>query len=183
MFLGLMPIEADSYTCVRLTNDVAYAGDIVELELELDGCDGFVNLGFELAYDSSVMKLLSVKDYSGVGATCTTAQNTETNPYNIGWDSTANVYFNGSLARFEFLILKNAPAGEHRIKVDYYKGRNGDYKDGVDVNYDENDNPLNLSYVDGYVMVRPNKIPSTGGGGGGSVTDVITASLSSVSGY
>ena len=188
MLLGFNPIEASTDATVSLSHCTAYAGEIVKLELELDGCDGFVNLGLELTYDSSVMTLLSVKDYPGFGATCTTAQNIDANPYNIGWDSTANVYFNGTLARFEFLVLKNAPEGKHHIKVDYYKGRNGDYTDGIAVNYDENDNPLNLSYVDGYVLVRRNNVPSPGGGGGssgggGGPLEAITASLSSASGY
>lgn len=183
MFFGFNPIEASTDDAtVSLSHCTAYAGEIVEVELNLDGCDGFVNLGLELTYDKSAMRLLSVKDYPISGATCTTAQNIETNPFNVGWDSTSNVYFNGTLVKFEFLVLKNAREGEHRIRLDYYKGRNGDYTDGIAVNYDENDNPLNLSYIDGYVIVKPNKVPSPGGGGGGPL-EAITASLSSASGY
>ena len=192
VLFGFMPIEASTGATVSLSHCAAYAGEIVELELDLDGCDGFVNLGLELTYDSSILTLMSVKENSGIGATCTTAQTMESNPYNIGWDSTTNVYFNGTLASFEFLISKDAPEGEHYINIDYYKGRNGDYTDGTAVNYDENDNPLNLTYSRGCVIVKPNKAPSVsggGGGGGGSAeddetqTDAVTASLSSAEGY
>ena len=76
MFFGFNPIEASTDDAtVSLSHCTAYAGEIVEVELNLDGCDGFVNLGLELTYDKSAMRLLSVKDYPISGATCTTAQN------------------------------------------------------------------------------------------------------------
>ena len=48
MLFGFNPIEASTDATVSLSHCMAYAGEIVELELELDGCDGFVNLGLEL---------------------------------------------------------------------------------------------------------------------------------------
>ena len=184
---GTCVVSADIGPVASLSRAYGNAGEIVEIDLKIDDCDGFANLGFELEYDRSVLRLLKVENNTNVGAVCTPAQTYDTYPYNIGWDSTENVYFNGTLATFVFEILKNAPAGEHYISLSHYKGRKGDYIDGIAVNYDENDNPLNFTYNSGCVVVRKNITPSTpGGGGGGSnepAKDETTAFLSNISGY
>lgn len=166
---------------VYMTNAVACADDIVELQLVIDGNNGFVNLGLEIEYDKSVMTLMSVEGNPDVGATCTTAQNIDAVPYNIGWDSTENVYFNGTLATFVFRVKSNAYKDKQMVYVDYYKGRNGNYIDGASVNYDEYDNPLNLTYEPGCIMINePVSPPNSGGsgGGGGIPEDSVAAMLS-----
>jgi len=192
MLVPCASASAESGGVVSMSMRPAFAGEIVELELALTDCSGFVNLGLEVHYDNTVMTLLEVRDHSGIGATCTPAQNIDANPYNIGWDSIQNVQYNGPLATFRFLISEHAPIGEHPVFVDFYKGRNGDYIDGVAVNYDENENPLNLTYVKGGVVVQPS--PSSpdrpgggggisGGGGGGEIpADATVAKLSEAQG-
>ena len=133
--------------------------------LDLSGCGGFTDLGVEIEYDRGVMQLVYVETNPSVGLDCTTAQDLEKNPYNIGWNGTSNTNFNGTLATFRFRISPNVPEGEYVVNVDYYKGRNGDYKDGISVNYDENDNPLNLRYEDGFINVY-NYIPGDINGNG-----------------
>lgn len=128
------------------------AGGTVSVPITLSNNTGFANLGIEVGYDSSVMTLKNAAA-GQTGATYTAAQSTTTNPYNMDWDSTSNNTFNGTLATLDFEIAGNAAAGNYPITVSYYKGRNGNYEDGSDVNYDENFAPLNLSYVTGYVTV------------------------------
>ena len=183
MIFSCVSVQADDvFGTVYLTNAVTNPGKTVELELMLDGNTGFVNLGLEIVYDNSFMSLVAVNADSSVGATCTKAQKIDAVPYNIGWDSTENVYYNGRLATLVFEILPNAPEGVQRVYVDYYKGRNGNYTDGISVNYDEFDNPLNLSYGDGCIHIENNVSPPVsggGGGGGGSLpADRIAAGLS-----
>ena len=64
----------------------------------------------------------------------------------------SNNTFNGILATLEFEISTSA-SGDYPVTVSYYKGRNGNYEDGSDVNYDENFSPINLKYVNGKITV------------------------------
>ncbi len=128
------------------------AGETVSVPITISKNTGFSNLGIEVGYDSSVLMLKSATA-GQTGATYTAAQSITTNPYNMGWDSTSNNIFNGTIATLEFEIADSAAAGNYPITVSYYKGRNGNYEDGSDVNYDENFAPLRLSYVTGYVTV------------------------------
>lgn len=164
----------------------ADAGESIELTLDLSGCDGFTDLGLQIGYDRGVMKLIDVQTNPSVGLTCTTAQYLETNPYNIGWSGMQNTYFNGNLATFIFRILPDAEEGVYDVSVDYYKGINGNYVDGLNVNYDENDNPLNLTYEPCRIFVEGNNnTPSGGGsmGGGGGTGERTTVALSKAEGY
>ena len=125
MLASSISVVANTAPVVSLSSMATYPGEYAVLELDLNDCNGFVNLGLEVIYDNSVMKLVAVNTNSDVGATCTTAQTLSTNPYNIGWDATENVYYNGNLATFEFLVYDSVSAGEYPVYVDYYKGRNG----------------------------------------------------------
>ena len=129
-----------------------FVGDTVAVPITLTSNTGFANLGIEVGYDSSVMTLKKAES-AQTGATYTAAQSITANPYNMGWDSTSNNTYNGTLATLEFEIAGDATSGIYPITVSYYKGRDGNYSDGTDVNYDENFAPLNLSYVAGYVTI------------------------------
>lgn len=138
---------------VSIGNATASAGGSFSVQIDLSGNSGFANLGVAVEYDTSVFTLISATGNSNVGAIFTTAQNTDVSPYNMGWDSTSNITYNGNLATLNFAVKDNAASGTYPIKVGYYKGRNGNYTDGEDVNYDENFEPLNLSYVNGNITV------------------------------
>ncbi len=183
MLTGFIPAAAQSEACVSLSHDVACPGDTVKVELNLDGCDGFVNLGLEISYDSDVFTLMDVSPQNDVGATCTMAQSINKNPFNIGWDSTENTNFNGTLAILTFKVSPYAPSGDYPISVDFYKGRNGDYTDGSSVNYDENENPLNLTYQSGHISVRRTPSSSGGGGSGEPDADSVIVALSKTSAH
>ena len=98
------------------------------------------------------MALTDVTASSSTGATFTKAQAFSVNPYNMGWDSASNTDFNGTLATLTFEIISNVE-GTYPITVDFYKGRNGNYIDGNNVNYDENFEPLGLTYASGSITV------------------------------
>ncbi len=107
----------------------------------------------DIAYDKNVLTLTSAKNNTSVGAVYTPSQNISANPYHIGWGSTNNVTFNGTLVTLTFAVSSSAAEGEYPITVSYYKGGSGNYTDGTDVNYDENFNPLKLNYINGAVKV------------------------------
>ncbi len=146
---------------VTLSKAGGYIGDTVDITLDISGNNGFSNLGLEINYDDSVLTLLAVSENPEVGAIFTAAEHISTNPYNMTWDSESDVGFNGTLATLTFKITDNAPVGDYPVILSCYKGRNGDYTDGIDVNYDENDNPLNLNYESGYINISyaPIKCP------------------------
>jgi len=179
MLFGGVPAMAEKNTVVTLSEEVAKASDMVQINLELSGNDGFANLGLEIGYDSSVMTLLSANENESIGAICTTAESMEKNPYNIGWDGVSDVTFNGILVKLIFLIAEDAPAGYYPVTVDYYKGRNGDYQDGISVNYDADENPLHLQYENGGVAILEEEPDEPGTGDDEEPENGVFVSLSS----
>ncbi|MBQ7901246.1 MAG: hypothetical protein IJ365_04695, partial [Clostridia bacterium] len=139
-------------------------GELVNIDVRLTGNTGFASLGIEIGYDGSALQLVNVVADTGVGATFTPAQTYEANPYNMGWDSMSNVTYNGTLATLTFRII-TPHEGVYPVTVDYYKGRDGNYTDGYDTNYDENFNDINLGYESGNIIVIE-KATSSGGSGG-----------------
>lgn len=150
---------------ITIGNATGKKGDTVEIPVILENNTGFSSLGIEIGYDEKVLSLTNVVANSNTGATFTKAQDFTVKPYNMSWDSASNTTFNGTLATLTFEIISNN-AGTYPITVDYYKGRNGNYIDGNNVNYDENFEPLGLEYVSGDVRV----IKVSGGGSGGSMS-------------
>ncbi|MDD6564612.1 MAG: cohesin domain-containing protein [Clostridiales bacterium] len=140
---------------ITVGNATGKKGDTVEIPVVLANNTGFSSLGIEIGYDETVLSLTNVVASSSTGATFTKAQDFTVNPYNMSWDSASNTNFNGILATLTFEIISNN-AGTYPITVDYYKGRNGNYVDGNNVNYDENFEPLGLVYVGGKIEVSAN---------------------------
>lgn len=149
----LKPAPTPKGTTVTATSVTTSPGSTVNVKVDLSGNKGFANLGVQVGYDANALTLTSVTNNSSVGAVYTPAQQITANPYNMGWDSTGNIAFNGTLATLTFKVKENAPEGKYPITVSYYTGKNGDYTDGTDVNYDENFNSLKLNYVNGAVTV------------------------------
>lgn len=138
---------------VMVSSGATSPGGTVNVTVGLSGNKGFANLGVQVGYDANALTLTSVTNNPSVGAVYIPAQQITANPYNMGWDSTGNIAFNGTLATLTFNVKENAPEGKYPITVSYYTGKNGDYTDGTDVNYDENFNSLKLNYVNGAVTV------------------------------
>ena len=94
----------------------------------------------------------------------------------------SNNYYNGELVTLTFEIPEGLEAGDYFVDVDFYKGRNGDYIDGTSVNYDENENPLNLVYENGCITVR-NHLPGDINGDGTVTNKDGTALLRYLAGW
>lgn len=160
---GLIAFGEDESPVVSVGNAVILKGESnkVEIPIMLSGNKGFTDLCIEIGYNADVLTLTGVKNkvsdeyqfmYSGTYAV---------NPYLLWWSTLDKIEVNGELAIMEFKVKNDAPLGSYLVTVDFYKGRNGDYKDGVDANYfQDNDgvtHPLNLKYSDGYVRVATRK--------------------------
>ena len=158
LFCFLFSLCAFAAGTVSVGSVTAQKGDTVEIPVTLSGNTGFASLGIEIGYDSSVLSLTGVTEGS-VGATFTKSQTLTTNPYNLGWSCADNNIFNGTLATLTFTVLTDV-AGVYPVTVSYYKGRNGSYTDGFDVNYDENFDALGLSYKSGSVTVEGSATPT-----------------------
>jgi len=154
-----LPASAGSGVSVKVESASGKTGETVEVDVILSGNTGFSNLGIEIGYDASALTLTNATPNASTGATFTKAQAYTVNPYNMSWDSAVNTTFNGTLVTLTFKIVAEKN-GTYPITVDYYKGRNGNYVDGNNVNYDENFNPLGLTYEKGMVTVTGNDEPS-----------------------
>jgi len=150
-------VEPENAPVISVSNETCLDGRTVDVVVSISNNTGFTNLGIEIEYDP-VFTLIGVSEHTAVNALVTKAQTLEAYPYNIGWDSISNVDYNGDLVTLTFAVQEGIDPGDYGIFVDYYKGRNGDYIDGISVNYDENENPLNLQYENGIIFVN-NHIP------------------------
>ena len=126
-------------------------GDFVSIPVVLSANTGFANLGIEIGYDKEALVLTSVVPSPEVGATYSPAQTLSANPYNMMWYSNTNTNFSGTLATLTFEIITDK-TGEYPVTVDYYKGRNGNFIDGINVNYNENFDGIDLMYTSGSVI-------------------------------
>ncbi len=149
---------------ITVSQEKGRVGSTVDVTVSISENTGFTNLGLEINYDRA-LTLVDVKENTNVGATFTGAQDLNAYPYNIGFDSTGNVDYNGTLVTLTFEVPEDAYVGDYFVNVDFYKGRNGDYIDGISVNYDANENPLNLRYENGNINVY-NYIPGDINGNG-----------------
>ncbi len=133
-------------------------GQLTDVTVSLENNKGFSNIGIEIGYAENVMSIDEIIPNDEVNANFTSAESLNTNPFNISWDSIENNTFNGKLITIRFKINDDAPIGSYPITVDFYKGVNGQYSDGDDVNYDEKEQPLELVY-DSAVLNIDDHIP------------------------
>ena len=145
---GVMPVRLDS-VCAR-------PGNTVQVRLMLDKNPGFANLSLVIGYDTDVMTLTKVENrVSGTDTSYTASQKITVNPYMMTWNNgTSNCTATGTLATLTFQIKDSAAYGVYPISVSFYKGIQGTYKDGVNVNYDQSRNALPLVYVGSSAEIR-----------------------------
>lgn len=130
------------------------AGQTVEIAVTLENNPGFADLGIEISYDTGVMQLTNVTPNNAVGGNFTTSQQLTDLPYMFEWvEGTENNTFTGTLVTLTFQIKDSAELGSYPVTVSYYKGKFGNNIDGVDVNYDQDDNRVPIIYVNGSVTV------------------------------
>ena len=143
---GRMPVRLDS-VCAR-------PGNTVQVRLVLDENPGFANLSLAIDYDADVMTLTEVENKVS-GTEYTQSQKLTADPYMLSWNSaTENCTAAGTLAILTFQIKDTAAYGAYPISVSFYQGRDQDFTDGVDVNYDQAGQPLPLLYIGSSVEVR-----------------------------
>ena len=100
------------------------------------------------------MQLTNVTPNNAVGGNFTTSQQLTDLPYMFEWvEGTENNTFTGTLVTLTFQIKDSAELGSYPVTVSYYKGKFGNNIDGVDVNYDQDDNRVPIIYVNGSVTV------------------------------
>lgn len=173
LFLSLPLSSAAAAPNVSIQCVSAEAGGTVSAAVILSGNTGFADLSLEIGYDAAALQLVQVEPNSSIGCRFTSSQQLTQQPYLLNWvDGTSSNTFNGTLAVLHFQISTDA-AGEYPITISHYKGINGNYIDGDDVNYDLNFDPLHLTYLSGKITVEApkTKISVTLGG----KTEVLSA--------
>ena len=138
----------------------AESGETVSVAVILSRNTGFADLSLEIEYDAAALQLVKVEQNTAVGGNFTTSEHLFQQPYVLNWVATSNNTFNGTLAVLYFQISVEA-VGEYPITISYYKGMNGDYIDGDDVNYNQNFEPLHLTYSAGKITVEEPKTQIT----------------------
>ena len=131
----------------------AESGETVSVAVILSRNTGFADLSLEIEYDAAALQLVKVEQNTAVGGNFTTSEHLFQQPYVLNWVATSNNTFNGTLAVLYFQISVEA-VGEYPITISYYKGMNGDYIDGDDVNYNQDFEPLHLTYSAGKITVE-----------------------------
>ena len=139
----------------------AFNGDEVPVNVVLSGNTGFSDLSIELDYDPAVLTLLGVEQAKLTLYRSTSPELTN-RPYSMIWVGTSACKSNGILAALTFRVSEDAPSGDYPVSVSFYKGRRGDYEDGVNVNYrrenEQSQTPLGLTYISGCIRVSPRPV-------------------------
>ena len=148
---GGIVVEGSNVVSVQTVK--ANAGETVCVDVLLNNNTGITSLGIDIDYDSSIMTLIDVCTTDATGAAVSTPRDFGVQPYSILFDGTVNFTYSGTLATLTFEVNADAPPGEYPIMVDYFKGPDRDYIDGVDINFDENLNPVAMTYADGAVVL------------------------------
>lgn len=161
LLIGSLPtVQAASTPRVSVQTVSATAGDEVSVTVMLSGNTGFSDLSIELDYDPAILKLVQAEQ-EALTSNCrqSQSQHLTDRPYSLIWVSgTSLCKANGTLATLTFRISEDAPSGDTPVSVSFYKGRQGNYEDGVNVNYrmdkNESQTPLGLTYASGSVNVK-----------------------------
>ena len=161
LLIGSLPtVQAASTPRVSVQTVSATAGDEVSVTVTLSGNTGFSDLSIELDYDPAILTLVRAEQ-EALTSDCrqSQSQHLTDRPYSLIWLSGITLCpSNGTLATLTFCISEDAPSGDTPVSVSFYKGRQGNYEDGVNVNYqmdaNENQTPLGLTYASGSVNVK-----------------------------
>lgn len=151
------PPEQPQNSAVLALNQVkARIGETVSVQLELKNNAGLSALGLEINYDTAKLTLESVEQPNESPLSLSQTGKHEQKPYKLLFTTSdgKNTLYNGVIAKLTFRVKADAEIGKTDITVDYYKGPDGSYIDGVDVNVDENGNGVSLNYQNGSVDIR-----------------------------
>lgn len=175
ILMNLCSFSAFAASTVDITvgSGTGEMGDTVEIPVVIANNTGFSSLGIEIGYDETALKLTNVVA-GNVGTSYMPAQNYTVNPYNLSWNSAFDTTFNGTLATLTFEII-TSKSGSYPVTVDYYKGPEGNFTEGEDVNFDQDFEALNMNYINGSVTVEGSSVTPGISVGGISFDVALTA--------
>jgi hypothetical protein len=166
LMLASFAVYADTVT-ITVDDVTAEAGEqSVAVEVSIDGFDSssdtFGDLSLQFSYDDTV---LTLDDYDLADAkyldskskkkTASAETGEDDNPFVVNWGRPEGAFFDDEvIITLYFNVDENATAGKYDIDVDFFHGRDGDYTDGVDCNYDKSNVALSLEYVDGSITIE-----------------------------
>lgn len=109
-----------------VSDEVARAGETVEVYLSVAENPGIISLRCKFEYDTSVLELVKVENL-GLLAGFTTPSANLNSPYTLRWANAlagANDVSTGKLARITFLVKEDAPCGDYTVSVSHVEARN-----------------------------------------------------------
>lgn len=160
LFLLRFSAYAAESPAVAVSSATAKTGEQVQIYLTLSGNTNFANLSIEVNYDSSALELVNVSNNTNFSALYFSSEYTSIVPYIMTWTEAkaSGCNFNGTLASFTFKVLTEI-SGSYPITVDFYKGPKNDFTDGISINYNSYEEPLNLTYTNGKIdVIKENEI-------------------------
>ena len=98
----------------------AYAGDTVDVKIEISNNPGIIGMGLNVDYDSD-LTLIKVTD-EGILGTAMHSDVYSMNPYYLNWaNDTVDKDFtnNGAIATLTFAVAENAVPGLHKVEISY----------------------------------------------------------------
>lgn len=155
----LVATAASAAPNVAVDNVTAKAGETVTVDVVLKDNVLFDDLAVEFGYDAEVLTLKSATTNNITGMVANVPQLITKNPYNMGWTG-YQVAYNGKITTLTFEVAADAAPGKYAVTVDYYKGNNGDYVDGVSCNFAMDweltfaPQPIGLTYTSGSITVE-----------------------------
>lgn len=150
LFSVLVPTGAKAIegTTVYIEDLTAEQNEEFEVPILLSGNTGFLNLSIEVEYDTEKLELIGVRQILTQGIK--TVSPTGKYPISLIWVNATPIDYNGTLADLRFRAKE---CGTASIGVSFYKGRDGTYVDGVNVNYDGERQPVLISYLSGKITI------------------------------
>lgn len=133
-------------------------GDKIYVPISLEKNPGIVSMSLKVHFDSTVMKLVEVKDAGVLGSQLHSPGYTE--PYSLTWANdtvTSNFTANGTIVTLTFEIFDDVEVGQYPISISY------DY-DGYDI-YNVDVERIKFETIVGYVNISDVLIGDVNGDG------------------
>ena len=160
LLASLLPVPAfaeDGAKVVLEAPAYTFPGETIEVRVNLENCSGYCGIGLEIDYDETVLTLVGI-DNQGKGQFIA-SEEMNVKPYALTWTSGSKQTYNGTLAVLTFAVEQETQTmSKSPVSVSFYKGTNGNYVDGVNVNFVLDDTTsertsLNLSYRGAEIMI------------------------------
>ena len=131
---------------IKVSTVKGTAGKTVDVNVSLSNNPGMVAMTLNITYNTSALRLVSVKDAGVLGSSSHKPE--YSSPYTLSWandTATSNYTVNGTIATLSFEIIDATPVGDYPITVSY------DYNNyGI---YNKDLNRVNFNTENGTVQV------------------------------